>query len=192
MRRVWCKRPGWRTWRRQWWSPVCLPKPGSKKKHHSIKLCRTTTYFSLCFSSPSHLRELAVSKPLQPPHAVTGLPFTSSPPCHHDARPPGKALDLPPHQLTDPKTFVVLKVNKAGERILNWWFSEILECTVAKEREEVWFKISFGEKSDTAKHFRQRRRENILGETWICLNVMLEWQKNSFGDKKMVLYPRKM
>lgn len=31
-RPAWCRRPGWRTWGRQWWSPVCLLKPGEKKK----------------------------------------------------------------------------------------------------------------------------------------------------------------
>lgn len=67
---------------------------------------------SVCFFFPSYLRELAVSKPLQPPHAVAGLPFAGGAPRHHDARPPGKPLNFPPHQLTNAKTFVVLGVGE--------------------------------------------------------------------------------
>lgn len=55
-----------------------------------------------------HLREFAISKPLQPPHAVVGLPLASGTPRHHDARPPGKALDLAPHQLSNSKTLAIL------------------------------------------------------------------------------------
>lgn len=58
---------------------------------------------------PPYLRELAVSKPLEPPHAVAGLPLAGGAPRHHDAGPPGEALDLPPHQLTDAETLVVLE-----------------------------------------------------------------------------------
>lgn len=35
-RPAWCRRPGWRTWGRQWWSPVCLLKPGEKKKTKNV------------------------------------------------------------------------------------------------------------------------------------------------------------
>lgn len=119
-RPAWCRRPGWRTWGRQWWSPVCLLKPGEKKKNkkRGIKQTSTTTTAppSVCFLFPPHLRELSVSKPLQPPHAVAGLPLAGGAPRHHDAGPPGEALDFPPHQLADAETLVVLEVRRQRER----------------------------------------------------------------------------
>lgn len=91
---------------------------GKKKTWHQTKCEIHNHYlishssvppFSLsCFFVLPHLRELAVSKPLQPPHAMAGLPFAGGAPSHHDAGPPGKSLDLPPHQLADAKTLVVL------------------------------------------------------------------------------------
>lgn len=57
----------------------------------------------------THLGELAVSEPLQPPHAVAGLPLAGGSPGDHDAGPPGESLDLPPDQLADAKAFVVLQ-----------------------------------------------------------------------------------
>lgn len=118
-RPAWCRRPGWRTWGRQWWSPVCLLKPGEKKKtkKRGIKQTSTTTTAppSVCFLFPPHLRELSVSKPLQPPHAVAGLPLAGGAPRHHDAGPPGEALDFPPHQLADAETLVVLEVRRQRE-----------------------------------------------------------------------------
>lgn len=118
-RPAWCRRPGWRTWGRQWWSPVCLLKPGEKKKNkkRGIKQTSTTTTAppSVCFLFPPHLRELSVSKPLQPPHAVAGLPLAGGAPRHHDAGPPGEALDFPPHQLADAETLVVLEVRRQRE-----------------------------------------------------------------------------
>lgn len=62
----------------------------------------------------THLGELAVSEPLQPPHAVAGLPLAGGPPGDHDARPPGETLNLPPHQLADAKAFVVLLQGGGG------------------------------------------------------------------------------
>lgn len=59
-----------------------------------------------------HLGEFAVSEPLQPPHAVAGVPFARGPPRYHDARPPGEALYFPPDQLTDSKTFFILVTQK--------------------------------------------------------------------------------
>lgn len=118
-RPAWCRRPGWRTWGRQWWSPACLLKPGEKKKtkKRGIKQTSTTTTAppSVCFLFPPHLRELSVSKPLQPPHAVAGLPLAGGAPRHHDAGPPGEALDFPPHQLADAETLVVLEVRRQRE-----------------------------------------------------------------------------
>lgn len=66
--------------------------------------------------SSTHLGELAVSKPLQPPHAVAGLPLAGGPPGDHDAGPPGETLDLSPHQLTDTKAFVILLRGERGRR----------------------------------------------------------------------------
>lgn len=80
------------------------------------------TQRKLCTSSPSippalisaHLRELAVSEPLQPPHAVASLPLAGGAPRHHDAGPPGEALDLPPDQLANAEPFVVLRGGEGG------------------------------------------------------------------------------
>lgn len=51
---------------------------------------------------------------------MAGLPFAGGAPSHHDAGPPGKSLDLPPHQLADAKTLVVLngggRIQMAEER----------------------------------------------------------------------------
>lgn len=87
------------------------------KKKRGIKQTSTTTTAppSVCFLFPPHLRELSVSKPLQPPHAVAGLPLAGGAPRHHDAGPPGEALDFPPHQLADAETLVVLEVRRQRE-----------------------------------------------------------------------------
>lgn len=75
------------------------------KQNHPFSFCLSVQ--SVVFFTP-HLGELAISKPLQPPHAVAGLPLAGCAPRHHDAGPPGEALDLPPHKLADAKTLVVL------------------------------------------------------------------------------------
>lgn len=79
------------------------------REKHGVRQETEQTVQSVFFSSLPHLRELAVSKPLQPPHAVAGLPLARRPPRHHDARPPGEAFDFPPDQLADSKTLVVLE-----------------------------------------------------------------------------------
>lgn len=43
---------------------------------------------------------------------MAGLPFVGDAPRHHDAGPPGETLDLPPNQLPNAKTFVVLGVGE--------------------------------------------------------------------------------
>lgn len=62
----------------------------------------------------AHLRELAVAEPLQPPHAMRGLSFARSAPGDHDAWPPGEPLNLPPHQLPNTETLVVLRGEERG------------------------------------------------------------------------------
>lgn len=73
----------------------------------------------------SHLRELAITEPLQPPHAMSGLSFARGAPGDHDAWPPGEPLDLPPHQLSNAKTLVVLRGERTGD---SWRGKEVCVC----------------------------------------------------------------
>ncbi len=52
-RPAWCRRPGWRTWGRRWWSPVCLLKPGEKKTWHQTKYELYSHYFISLSVPPS-------------------------------------------------------------------------------------------------------------------------------------------
>ena len=98
------------------WNLERKKKHTHKKKRGIKQTSKTTTVPpSVCFLFPPHLRELSVSKPLQPPHAVAGLPLAGGAPRHHDAGPPGEALDFPPHQLADAETLVVLEVRRQRE-----------------------------------------------------------------------------
>lgn len=58
---------------------------------------------------PTHLRELAITKPLDPPHAGHGLALGSGLPGHHHGRPPGEALDLSPHEIPYPELLPILE-----------------------------------------------------------------------------------
>lgn len=57
----------------------------------------------------THLGELAITKPLDPPHAGHGLALGGGLPRHHHGRPPGEALDLAPHEVPNSKLFPILE-----------------------------------------------------------------------------------
>lgn len=128
-RPAWCMKPGWRTWGRPWESPACPLKPGHRNHKEGSRPKINTAFPAFFFNTAGrfHLRELSVSEPLQPPHAVAGLPFAHGAPRHHDARPPGEALDLSPDQLADSKAFIILQ----AEQDETQWASMKLTVTVS-------------------------------------------------------------
>ncbi|KAL0595220.1 hypothetical protein AAY473_035410 [Plecturocebus cupreus] len=79
------------------------PKGIAKGRKTQPQACRAPSL------PETHLRELAIAKPLDPPHARHGLSLGGGFPRYHHGGPPGEALDLPPHEVPYSKLLPILE-----------------------------------------------------------------------------------
>lgn len=126
----------------------------------------------------THLGELAIAKPLDPPHAGHGLALGGDLPRYHHGRPPGEALDLSPHEVPYSKLLPILE-DKPHEGIL------MRQTTWAKENScpphwpqwqlpqgPTWLGLPSSVRETSSEHYLPT--SNI---SWLK-NCKWEWLKN--------------